>query len=112
MKVTKIFTFEAAHYLPGHPTCGHVYGHSYKLEVTVKGQPNNSGMVIDFHELKAKVNDVLANYDHTLLNNFIETPTVEHIAICLYQEIKDAIPDLCKVRLWETATSYAEYEGE
>ena len=55
IRVTKIFEFEAAHALDCHDgKCSNIHGHSYKLHVTVVGEPNRSkgdakdGMVIDF----------------------------------------------------------------
>ena len=59
IRITKEFTFETGHALYGYDgLCKNVHGHSYKLSVTVKGQPINdpshvkSGMVIDFSDLK------------------------------------------------------------
>src|SRR5437667_8964526 len=56
--VTKIFHFESAHHLPGHRgKCAHLHGHSYRLEVTIRGpikdMPGESdhGMVMDFGDL-------------------------------------------------------------
>jgi len=112
MRIGKLFMFEAAHYIPGHPKCGEIHGHSYKLEVVIEGQISSKGMLIDFHDVKEKVNKVLKNYDHHLLNDMFDTPTVERIAISLYNEIKQYISNLQKIKLWETTTSYAEYEGK
>ncbi|MFI3322927.1 MAG: 6-carboxytetrahydropterin synthase [Rikenellaceae bacterium] len=75
VRVTKEFAFEMAHALDnydGH--CRHVHGHSYKLFVTVKGEPSTDdnspkcGMVIDFGVLKRIVNEeIISKYDHALV---------------------------------------------
>ena len=62
--VTKRFKFEAAHFLPYYDgACANMHGHSYHLDVTVIGDlctdTNNPkcGMIIDFKDLKALVNN-------------------------------------------------------
>ena len=59
IRITKQFGFETGHALYGYDgKCKNVHGHSYKLSVTVIGEPitdsNNVkfGMVIDFSDLK------------------------------------------------------------
>ena len=40
IRLTKEFTFEAAHMLEGYDgLCREIHGHSYRLFVTVKGKP-------------------------------------------------------------------------
>lgn len=121
--VTKIFMFEACHHLPHYDgACARPHGHSYKLEVTVDGmiQPNwNSkcGMIIDFKDLKQIVEEVAVDkYDHQDLNDFFENPTAEIMVMQIALDIMDRLNklsnsniSLVSCRLWETATSYAEY---
>ena len=77
IRVTKQFKFETGHALYGYDgLCKNVHGHSYKLDVTVIGvpidEPENvkNGMVIDFGDLKAIVNqEIVYPFDHaTVLN--------------------------------------------
>jgi len=68
--------FEAAHCLHGHASCGKVHGHSYDVEVVLVGGVGRDGMVIDFGMLK----DVVAQFDHMMLNEILETPTAENLA--------------------------------
>jgi 6-pyruvoyltetrahydropterin/6-carboxytetrahydropterin synthase len=84
IRLTKSFTFETAHALYGYDgKCKNVHGHSYKLFVTVIGEPitdkNNVkyGMVIDFTDLKKIVNEeVVDKLDHAILLNK-NTPHIE-----------------------------------
>jgi 6-pyruvoyltetrahydropterin/6-carboxytetrahydropterin synthase len=81
IRITKQFTFETAHALYGYDgKCKNIHGHSYKLDVTVIGEPiadiNNvkCGMVIDFGDLKKIVkSEVVDTMDHAILLNK-ETP--------------------------------------
>jgi 6-pyruvoyltetrahydropterin/6-carboxytetrahydropterin synthase len=71
--ITKRFTFESAHYLEGYDGgCGHVHGHSYKLEVTVSSPSllqsgNERGMVMDLQRLKKMVQPIVDRFDHALI---------------------------------------------
>lgn len=84
IRVTKEFTFETGHALFGYDgKCKNVHGHSYKLAVTVCGQPitdpNNVklGMVIDFGDLKSIVKEeVVDPFDHATVFN-ANTPHIE-----------------------------------
>ena len=75
LSVTRDFTFEMAHHLPGHDgLCVNIHGHSYLLSVTLRGIPLNNpgtakdGMLIDFGDLKSIVEKaVLELLDHTLV---------------------------------------------
>ncbi|MGD1998374.1 MAG: 6-carboxytetrahydropterin synthase [Flavobacteriaceae bacterium] len=77
IRITKSFSFETGHALYGYDgLCKNVHGHSYKLFVTVIGQPiedNNHvkfGMVIDFKDLKKIVKEEIVNvFDHATVFN-------------------------------------------
>lgn len=84
IRITKQFSFETAHALYGYDgKCKNVHGHSYKLSVTVIGEPiddmNNvkCGMVIDFGDLKKIVNkEIVDVFDHATIFNK-NTPHLE-----------------------------------
>mgnify|MGYP006442391353 FL=1 len=84
IRITKQFSFETGHALYGYDgKCRNVHGHSYKLNVTVIGQPISDtthvklGMVIDFSDLKVIVkNKIVDIYDHATVFNK-NTPHVE-----------------------------------
>ncbi len=77
IRLTKIFHFDTGHALAGYDgKCRNVHGHSYRLEVTVIGEPIEDksspkfGMVIDFGDLKDIVKKhVIEDYDHALVLN-------------------------------------------
>jgi 6-pyruvoyltetrahydropterin/6-carboxytetrahydropterin synthase len=75
MEVTKEFSFEMAHALEGHDgACSRIHGHSYRLWVTVGGEPvgdaasPKQGMVVDFGDLRRIVaREILDRFDHAFV---------------------------------------------
>ena len=112
MLIAKEFTFDAAHKLNDYDgLCANLHGHTYKLQVVVKGKVKKSGMVIDFADLKAVVSrKVLLKLDHSYLNETIQQPTAENIAIWIWKQLKKEIP-LSEIKLWETPSSFVSYFG-
>lgn len=84
IRITKQFTFETGHALFGYDgKCKNVHGHSYKLAVTVIGEPITDrdnvklGMVIDFGDLKKIVRqEIVDKFDHATVFNK-NTPHLE-----------------------------------
>lgn len=84
IRITKQFSFETGHALYGYDgKCKNVHGHSYKLSVTVIGQPITDttnvkfGMVIDFSDLKKIVKEEIVDlFDHATVFNQ-NTPHIE-----------------------------------
>jgi len=91
MLVTKEFTFDSAHYLTDyHGKCEQMHGHTYKLKVTVEGEIQENGMVIDFALLKQIVkNRVLNKLDHKMLNDVIPNASAERIAVWIWKQLAD-----------------------
>jgi 6-pyruvoyltetrahydropterin/6-carboxytetrahydropterin synthase len=98
---------DCAHFLPGHPKCGALHGHTYKVEITVEGQPKH-GMVIDFADLKHVLRTVLGNYDHRSWNEFLEYPSVENICELLGHKLRDRLEFPFTLRVWEGHGKWAE----
>lgn len=113
IELTKIFTFDSAHYLPDYKgKCANLHGHTYRLEVSVKDFIQPDGFVVDFSKLKEIVQIVLEKWDHKLLNEQMECkPTCENMLIQFLEEIKlvdkELVNKISKIRLYETPTSYA-----
>ncbi len=119
--------------------CRNVHGHSYIMYATIIGEPINdendkkNGMVIDFGDFKKIVKDnIVDKFDHSLVINQKEKhddflkidglfnrlivldyqPTCELMVIDFAQRIIENLPKgikLHSLRLYETATSYAEW---
>jgi len=113
MQIRKTFRFEAAHVLPYHPgKCARVHGHSYVLEVAVRGPLHADGpargMIVDFDEIRSLVRaNVVDVLDHQSLNDFLENPTAERIVFWIWQRLESVLTGLDELVLWETTTSCA-----
>ncbi|MFA6234190.1 MAG: 6-carboxytetrahydropterin synthase [Bacteroidota bacterium] len=97
------------------------HGHNYYLEVTVAGDVDpETGYVVDLKQLKDVIlRNVIAKVDHKNLNVDVDflsgvIPTAENIAIGIWNELVDRIPQgrLHQVRLYETEKNFVDYRGE
>lgn len=92
-----LLDFASAHSLRGYPgDCAKLHGHNWKIEVQVSGDKlNEIGMLVDFKEIKRHAKEVIAELDHTFLNDHShfkeKNPTAENIAEYLYQQIQQRI---------------------
>ena len=115
MKVKATFDFEAAHRLPHHPgKCRDLHGHSYRLVVTVdRPVAVDSGIAIDFSDLKKVVrHEVVDRLDHTYVNDRIDNPTAEVMVVWIWNALRDPLPGLVEIELWETRNCAVVYRGE
>jgi 6-pyruvoyltetrahydropterin/6-carboxytetrahydropterin synthase len=113
VQIRKHFRFEAAHVLPFHPgKCARMHGHSYRLEVAVRGPIQSDGpargMIEDFDTIKQIVRrEAIDVLDHQNLNDLIENPTAEHIVMWIWKRLQPHLSGLDELVLWETANSCA-----
>lgn len=142
IRVTKEFNFEMAHALWNYDgACKNIHGHSYKLFVTLVGEPITDsnhpkfGMVLDFKDLKKLVKEPVVDYlDHSLVvyreaegqtlsevRKMYEKvhvvdfqPTCENLVNHIVEKVQSLLPgdiELHAVKLFETATSFAEWNA-
>ncbi len=117
MDVFREFTFEAAHRLPRVPAghkCGRLHGHSYRVEVHVRGPVRpDLGWVLDFADLKAAFAPLHDQLDHRYLNEVagLDNPTSENVARWIWDRLFPVLP-LARIVVRETCTSGCVYEGE
>lgn len=120
MKITRTFSFSAAHHLTDYyGECERPHGHTYRLAVTVDGPVAANGLVIDFVALKKIVErKVIAKVDHRDLNDFFKNPSAENIAIWIWKQLKNIGKDtktkvkLKTIQLWEGDNTSVTYEGD
>lgn len=116
MEIFREFTFEAAHRLPEVPEghkCARLHGHSYRVEVHVRGEVDPAtGWIMDFAEIKSATKPVLDRLDHFYLNEVpgLENPTSENLAVWIWDQLAAALP-LSKIVVRETCTSGCVYQG-
>jgi 6-pyruvoyltetrahydropterin/6-carboxytetrahydropterin synthase len=121
VRIAKTFDFDAAHYLPnvapGHK-CARLHGHTYRVEVSLAGIPDERGMVVDYAELAAAWQPIHDALDHRLLNDIpgLMNPTTEILAPWIHDHFWPVsgpkwwanATDL-RVRVYESSTTYCEY---
>ena len=97
------------------------HGHNYALEVGITGEVDpETGYLIDIKKLKTIMKEEVEDYlDHKNLNLDIPefkdiNPTMENIAILIWNKLRDKLEDDFKisVTLYETPRNYAVYNGE
>jgi 6-pyruvoyltetrahydropterin/6-carboxytetrahydropterin synthase len=117
VRLSKSFTFEAAHWLPTFPEghkCRRMHGHSFKFDVIVEGEVDPAkGYLIDYGDIKAATAPIVQGLDHYLLNEItgLENPTSEVIAKWIFDKLKPSLPLLASVIVYETCSSSCEYRG-
>ena len=100
----------------------HGHGHNYELEVTVRGEVPDTGMVMNLSDLmRILQQEILPQLDHKNLNHdvsFLEgiVPTAENIAVALWAEIGPRIAPfegcrLHRIRLYESRSNLVDYYG-
>jgi 6-pyruvoyltetrahydropterin/6-carboxytetrahydropterin synthase len=120
MFVLKIVTdFASAHSLRDYPgDCARLHGHNWQVEVSVCSEVlDDSGIAIDFREIKKQTKLVVKRLDHQYLNEIkpfdVLNPTAENIAKYFFDEIALLIPNkdvkVKEVMIWETPRSAVTY---
>ena len=122
--------------------CKNIHGHSYKLFVTLIGIPIEDdhnpkfGMVLDFKDLKKLIKGPVVDFlDHSLIvyrkaegdalntvkqmyekvHVFDFQPTCENLVLYIVDKIQSLLTtglELHAVKLYETATSFAEWYAD
>ncbi|MDA3871980.1 MAG: 6-carboxytetrahydropterin synthase QueD [Candidatus Marinimicrobia bacterium] len=126
--ISKIFNFSMAHRLTFHNgKCRNLHGHTYKLEITISGDINKNGIIIDFGDLKEIViKNIIDKLDHStaiyekdslLLTNFPKVlkynifpyeTTAENLSKWIFDQLTKLLK-IEKVRLWETPSNQVTY---
>jgi 6-pyruvoyltetrahydropterin/6-carboxytetrahydropterin synthase len=113
--VKRTFEFEAAHRLPHHPgKCRELHGHSYRLVVSVQRPVDpGTGLAVDFADVKAAVRrEAVDPLDHRLVNELIDNPTAENMAVWIWERVAASLPGLVEIELYETRECSVVYRGE
>jgi 6-pyruvoyltetrahydropterin/6-carboxytetrahydropterin synthase len=105
MRIYKEFHFEAAHFLPsappGHPNA-RVHGHSFRVRVTVDGEPDpETGLVLHLEDLESALENARDALDHRLLNEVegLAAPTLERVAVWLWDRLHNRLPGLAEIEI-------------
>ncbi len=135
--ISKDFRWEMGHRLPDHEgACRNIHGHSYRMWVELTGEPDQTGMVLDYFVLKQLVDPLVAELDHaflchdtdSLMVNFLKVSdlkavyvpfatTAEHIAAWFFERLSLLFARMkhlqeLRVRIQETERTSAEVGGK
>jgi 6-pyruvoyltetrahydropterin/6-carboxytetrahydropterin synthase len=97
----------------------HGHGHNYEVQVTLVGEPDDNGVLVDVPAFERTVAEAaIDRLDHKHLNvevpEFRRTiPSVENIAKVVYRLLEPRFADgpakLASVTVWETPKTWCEY---
>ncbi len=112
--------FAGAHNLRGYEgSCERLHGHNWQVEVQVAGEKlDGIGILVDFKEIKTKLREHLATYEHRYLNEIPPfdgvNPSAENLARQLYTDLSARLnrpgARVQRVTVWETEQSGCTYE--
>jgi 6-pyruvoyltetrahydropterin/6-carboxytetrahydropterin synthase len=114
-------TFAAGHALRNYKgRCENVHGHNFRVQVTIEGESlDDTGMLVDFLDVKKSMQGVIARLDHRFLNEVppfdVKNPSAENIAEHFYMEMNQDLSAnpvavrIREVKVWETDVQSAAY---
>jgi len=110
--------FDAAHCLRGYQgKCERLHGHRFSVEAIVAAEEvDETGIALDFADLKRLLGAVCNELDHTYLNELPpfreQNATSEGIAQYVYRRLASSIREpasLRSVTVWESPDCWARY---
>src|SRR6056297_4002627 len=78
--------------------CENLHGHNFHVETEIEGYQLDpqTGLLLDFKELKRLLNSILKELDHTHLNDLPAfrdiNPSSENLAKYIFQSLKQILP--------------------
>lgn len=110
LTVTRKYTFDSAHNIPGFPDdhrCRNMHGHTYVLHVAwcIRGTAN----VVPFEDVDPKIREIVDLVDHRCWNDVVPEGTLELFAPWFWGKLHSALRtsglDLVSLRLCEGKNS-------
>lgn len=116
------YGFSAAHRLDGYEgKCSGLHGHSWTVEAVFLSAETESGMVLDFEQVRSALHELVGCYDHTFLNEVKPfnslVPTAENLARVFFDSLIERgkesgwTAELEQVTVWESADTWASYSA-
>lgn len=113
-KVSKQFSFEAAHSLPHLPEghkCRNLHGHSYGVTVVCEGWLDpEKAWVVDYADISAAMQPIIQALDHKNVNDVILiTSTSENLAFWIFSQLRGKLTGLKEIQVQETRKTNVVY---
>ncbi|MCA6079894.1 MAG: 6-carboxytetrahydropterin synthase QueD [Endomicrobium sp.] len=115
-KLSVTRSFSSAHCLREYKgKCENLHGHNWKIRAAFYGAKlDDTGMLMDFADIKAHLDKIVAYLDHKFLNEIGPfdkvNPTAENIAAFILVQLKNVKTEnarVCEVEVWESESSSA-----
>ncbi len=110
-------SFAASHIIVGYPgLCARLHGHNWTVEATFRSSGlDGLGMAVDFHEIERLLDPLVAELDHTHLNDhpfFADrTTTAENIAVYFYRGLVKSLSPSSPAGVAVARVSVCEMDG-
>jgi 6-pyruvoyltetrahydropterin/6-carboxytetrahydropterin synthase len=111
--ISKCFIFESAHSLQRDidaDSSYRIHGHSYRAKVTLRGNPDTNGMVLDLGHFTQALDSVRLKLDHRLLDEVpgLSPATLERLCTYIWNELSGKVQGLYQVEVsrdltWDSA---------
>ena len=126
MEISIDLEIPMGHRLLNYPgRCAHLHGHNYQITVSIEGNPNHLGLVVDYGELKDKVRHLLDQFDHSMILCDLDSmskmpgrvvlinhnPSAENLASLWFNLLQDNAIRPKEVRVRETSKTEAIARG-
>jgi 6-pyruvoyltetrahydropterin/6-carboxytetrahydropterin synthase len=111
-ELSQRFYFEAAHTLRRAEATGEVessrriHGHTYCAEITLRGEPDERGMVMDLGLVRAEIAVLRDRLDHRFLDEIagLGPATLENLCRFIALALQPKLPGLCEVAVWRESS--------
>lgn len=109
-ELSKQFRFDAAHTLNRAietESSRRIHGHSYRAEVTVRGEPDPAtGMIVDLGVLETALQEAHEVLDHRFLDemNDLGPATMENLCVWIWRKLIPDVGNLSRVAVYRDSS--------
>jgi 6-pyruvoyltetrahydropterin/6-carboxytetrahydropterin synthase len=109
-ELSKQFRFDAAHTLDRTietESSRRIHGHSYRAEVTIRGEPDTtSGMLMDLGLLARALEETREALDHRFLDEVddLGPATLENLCAWIWRRLTPSVPALARVTVYRDSS--------
>ncbi|MFN3728710.1 MAG: 6-pyruvoyl trahydropterin synthase family protein [Fimbriimonadaceae bacterium] len=96
--------------ISGRSGCTRLHGHTFAVTLVCESDRlDESGFSVDFFDFDAVMAAIRERFDHRHLNDLIELPTCEGLAMAIFAMAKPLLSTLCRIEIDETGIGTVVY---